>query len=132
MKLEGEINLTSAKFPPAPDTIFFLLFGFCFDIFLIFRFEMEPIASASIAQVHRAWLKDGTQVRTQTPPPFPNPTLFRSRVDLWLHSGFFIPVAHREAFCLFILFFRVTAQSAHGCLFIFLGFSPPSPILRCF
>ncbi|MBZ0185276.1 MAG: AarF/ABC1/UbiB kinase family protein, partial [Candidatus Obscuribacterales bacterium] len=33
------------------------------------RFEEEPVASASIGQVHRAWLKDGTQVVVKVQRP---------------------------------------------------------------
>jgi len=56
---------------PLPyDQILPVIVGACPDYETIFQnIEEEPVASASIAQVHRAWLKDGTEVALKVQRP---------------------------------------------------------------
>ena len=61
------------------------------------KFDPEPVASASIAQVHKAWLSDGTQVAVKVQKPYIRPQMFWDllcyRMIVWcLDRAFSLPM----------------------------------------
>jgi predicted unusual protein kinase regulating ubiquinone biosynthesis (AarF/ABC1/UbiB family) len=57
-----ELKTLHDEIPPMTQDEFQTVFSKAFNENIFSKFEQNPIASASIGQVHRAWLNDGTKV----------------------------------------------------------------------